>query len=192
MTPVPKVTQVIQNSGFDAKSAAAQTGGSTDTIVYEQFGSLNVMDLEIGQESAGRRNYQRRHRLGSTEIRKRSPAGSAMHLSRRLACVPYSKPGVTSDRSGGKGDAKSHKLAGVAERDPSWSRTVNGSPTFWMIREYASLTEENGMGDVRKIRSLGDPPSYFYSPTWSPDSKKIAYTDKRLNLWYVDIDKERR
>ncbi|MGH9763086.1 MAG: PDZ domain-containing protein, partial [Blastocatellia bacterium] len=33
------------------------------------------------------------------------------------------------------------------------------------------------------------PPSFFYNPTWSPDSKKIAYTDKRLNLWYVDIDK---
>ena len=24
------------------------------------------------------------------------------------------------------------------------------------------------------------PPSFFYSPAWSPDSKKIAYTDKRL------------
>ena len=44
------------------------------------------------------------------------------------------------------------------------------------------------MGEVKKI-NLGNPPSFFYSPTWSPDSKKIAYTDKRLNLWYVDIDK---
>src|SRR6185369_10210417 len=44
------------------------------------------------------------------------------------------------------------------------------------------------MGEVRKI-SLGNPPSFFYAPTWSPDSKKIAFTDKRLNLWYVDIDK---
>src|SRR3569832_922484 len=44
------------------------------------------------------------------------------------------------------------------------------------------------MGEVKKI-SLGNPPSFFYSPTWSPDSKKIAFTDKRLNLWYLDIDK---
>ena len=36
---------------------------------------------------------------------------------------------------------------------------------------------------------LGKPPSFFYRPTWSPDSKKIAYTDKRLNLWFVDLDK---
>ncbi len=31
-------------------------------------------------------------------------------------------------------------------------------------------------------------PSFFYTPAWSPDSKKIAYTDKRLQLWYVDLD----
>ena len=35
---------------------------------------------------------------------------------------------------------------------------------------------------------MGKPPSFFYEPTWSPDSKKIAYNDKRLNLWYVDVD----
>ena len=40
---------------------------------------------------------------------------------------------------------------------------------------------------VRHI-SLGTPPSFFYSPTWSPDSKKIAYSDKRLQLWYLDLD----
>ncbi|HEY9283694.1 MAG TPA: PDZ domain-containing protein, partial [Pyrinomonadaceae bacterium] len=50
------------------------------------------------------------------------------------------------------------------------------------------LRAQTGMGEVRKI-NLGQPPSFFYSPTWSPDSKKIAYTDKRLNLWYVDLAK---
>src|SRR6185436_14865137 len=55
--------------------------------------------------------------------------------------------------------------------------------------EYAlHLRQQSGMGDVRKI-GLGNPPSFFYAPTWSPDSKKISFTDKRLNLWYVDIDK---
>ncbi len=36
--------------------------------------------------------------------------------------------------------------------------------------------------------NLGNPPSFFYTPTWSPDSKKIAYTDKRLQLWYLELD----
>ena len=45
------------------------------------------------------------------------------------------------------------------------------------------------MGEVRKI-DLGTPPTFYYSPAWSPDSKKIAYTDKRLNFWYVDLQKK--
>ena len=40
---------------------------------------------------------------------------------------------------------------------------------------------------MKKI-DLGHPPSFFYAPRWSPDSKKIVLSDKRLNLWLVDIE----
>ena len=33
-----------------------------------------------------------------------------------------------------------------------------------------------------------DKPSFYYNPTWSPDSKKLAFTDKHLTLWYLDVD----
>src|SRR5262249_42082039 len=48
---------------------------------------------------------------------------------------------------------------------------------------------QSGTGEVRKF-DLGSPPTFYYSPVWSPDSKKIAYTDKRLNIWYLDLDKK--
>ncbi|MGH9743946.1 MAG: S41 family peptidase, partial [Candidatus Acidiferrum sp.] len=50
------------------------------------------------------------------------------------------------------------------------------------------IVDQSGLGTVKKI-NLGNPPSFFYTPLWSPDSKKIAYADKRLNLWYVDVEK---
>ena len=54
--------------------------------------------------------------------------------------------------------------------------------------EYAlHIRDQSGMGTVKKI-DLGTPPSFFYTPKWSPDSKKITYSDKRLNLWYVDVE----
>ena len=34
---------------------------------------------------------------------------------------------------------------------------------------------------------LGPDPSYYYSPTWSPDSKHIAFADKHHRLWLVDV-----
>ena len=44
-----KVTQAVANPGLDIKSASVSTGGEADTIVYEQFGSLNLYDLKSGQ-----------------------------------------------------------------------------------------------------------------------------------------------
>ncbi len=37
------------------------------------------------------------------------------------------------------------------------------------------------------VIDLGPDPSYFYHPTWSPDSKHIAYADKHQHLWFVDV-----
>src|SRR5262249_12719456 len=48
------------------------------------------------------------------------------------------------------------------------------------------LRAQNGRGSVKKF-ALGDPPCFYYEPTWSPAGKKIAYTDMRLNVWILDL-----
>jgi len=42
------------------------------------------------------------------------------------------------------------------------------------------------MGAARVISLPGR--SYYFDPLWSPDSKKIAFIDNHLSLWYVDLD----
>jgi len=78
----------------------------------------------------------------------------------------------------------------VADRDPAWS--PDGKSIAYFSDEHGEydlcIRGQNGLGEVRHI-NLGNPPSYFYTPVWSPDSKKIAYSDKRLNLWYIDLEK---
>ena len=54
------------------------------------------------------------------------------------------------------------------------------------VKYALHIRDQNGLGTVRKI-DLGKPPSFFYAPAWSPDNKKIAYSDKRLNLWYIEM-----
>ncbi len=63
----------------------------------------------------------------------------------------------------------------VADRDPAWSPDGKWIAYFSdESGEYAlHLRSQDGHSELRKI-NLGNPPSFFYSPTWSPDSKKIV------------------
>src|SRR5262249_19435857 len=45
-TKTKKITQAINNNGFDIKSASACAGANPDAIIYEQFGSINLYDLK--------------------------------------------------------------------------------------------------------------------------------------------------
>lgn len=186
-TKTKKVTEAINNTGLDLKSATA----GPDGIVYEQFGSINIYNTGSGKTNKVnitlngdlpqvRPRYERvAQRIANVAI---SPTGARAVFEARgeILTVPVEK-----------GNARNlTNSSGVAERDPAWSPDGKWIAYFSdESGEYAlHLREQSGMGEVKKI-SLGNPSSYFYSPRFSPDSKKILFTDKRLNIWYLDIEK---
>lgn len=189
------VQQLVQNEGLDIKSASA----SSDAIIYEQFGSLHLLDVKSGRD----RVLDIRPVADFPEVRPRienvadflvregefekikpklSPGGAraVFGVRGRIVTVPADK-----------GDIRVlTQNSGVAERDPAWSPDGQSIAYFSdESGEYAlHVRDQSGLGVVRKI-DLGNPPGFFYAPVWSPDSRKIAYTDKRLNYWYVSLDK---
>lgn len=182
-----KVTQLVKNDGLDIKSANAGPGA----IVYEQFGSLHLYDLASGKE----RKLNITVSGDLTGVRPRyvkvARSISAAALSPTGARAVFQARGEIITVPAEKGDARNlTNTAGAAERYPAWSPDGKSIAYFSdESGEYAlHLRDQTGMGEVKKI-NLGTPPSFFYSPVWSPDSKKIAFTDKRLNLWFVDVDK---
>jgi len=46
------------------------------------------------------------------------------------------------------------------------------------------------LGEVKKI-VLGEKPGFYFTPRWSPDSKKIAYVDSHLTIWYIDLEQKK-
>src|SRR5215470_7319722 len=186
-TKAKQVKQLIENKGLDLKSLTA----GPDVLAYEQFGGIYLFDPKAGKSSrvdikiAGDLPATRPHwvkvadKIQNASI---SPTGARAVFEARgeILTVPAEK-----------GDIRNlSRTTTVAERDPAWSPDGKWIAYFSdESGEYAlHLVDQSGLGEVKKI-NLGNPPSFFYSPTWSPDSKKIAFTDKRLNLWYVEIDK---
>jgi len=51
------------------------------------------------------------------------------------------------------------------------------------------IAPQDGMGKEQPITSGYK--GFKFPPAWSPDSKKIAWADKDLNLWYVDLSEKR-
>jgi len=182
-----QVKELIHNTGLDIKSACAGPGA----IVFEQFGSIHLYDLASPQEHKinihlngdlleVRPHFQKiqPNRIRFSAI---SPTGvrAVFGAHGEILTVPAEK-----------GDIRNlTETPGIAERDPAWSPDGKSIAYFSdETGEYAlHVRDQSGTGVVRKI-NLGNPPSFYYSPLWSPDSLKIAYTDKRLNLWYVDVE----
>lgn len=191
-TASKKVDQLIRNDGLDMKSASI----SEDAIVYEQFGSLNLYDLKSGKSRKVNVTINgdmlsvrpRFEKVGPLMTNPAAPISAA--ISPTGARAIFQVRGEILTVPAEKGDPRNlTNTTGVMERSPAWS--PDGRWIAYLSDEsgeYAlHLREQSGMGEVKKIK-LGNR-AFFSGLTWSPDSKKVAYVDNHLGLWYVDIDK---
>ncbi|MEO6484303.1 MAG: protease, partial [Pyrinomonadaceae bacterium] len=186
-TKTKKVAEAFANTGLDVKTASA----GPDGLVFEQFGAINIYNPGSGKTNKVNISLSGDLPQVRTRYEKVAQRVQNVAISPTGARAVFEARGEILSVPVEKGNARNlTNTPGVADRDPAWSPDGKRIAYFSdESGEYAlHLREQTGMGEVRKI-SLGSPSSYFYSPKFSPDSKKILFTDKRLNLWYLDLEK---
>jgi tricorn protease len=184
-----KVNRVLENEGLDLKSASAGPGA----IVYEQFGSLHLLDLASGKTqrlsvSVAGDMIEVRDKFVNVGSRLSSPS-----LSPNAIRAVFQARGEVISVPAEKGDYRNlTNTPGVMERYPSWS--PDGENIAYFSDESGEymlhIRDQKGTENVAQI-ALDENPSFYYLPRWSPDSKKIAYVDCHLTLWFVDLDKKK-
>src|SRR5437588_2543162 len=159
-----------------------------DSIVFEQAGYIWRYDLAAGQATpvpieikedfdSGRGGLvDAAKHLESVNL---APDGERTIVIARgdLFSVP-AKNGTPRNLS---------KTSGAHERDAVWS------PDGKWIAYNSDATGENelyarsqdGKGEPQQITNGAD--TYYYAPKWSPDSKKLLWSDRLQRLRYVDV-----
>lgn len=179
------VARVFANDGLDLKNAQAGPGA----VIFERFGEIGLYDLASGRVTFPPIAVEAELPTTRPRFAKAGEGISGAALSPTGARAAFSVRGEIVTVPAEKGDPRSiTRSAGAADRDPTWS--PDGQTLAWLSDEsgeYAlHLAPQSGLGEVRRI-ALGEPPSFFYRPLFSPDGKRIALHDKRLNLWVVEV-----
>ena len=183
-TKTRKLTQVTKFTDFDVKSVGSGAGA----VVFEQAGYVHELDPGSGKEHVVNitatgdfpwmmPNWEDiTNRMTNMAL---SPTGKRVAVEARgeIFTIPSEK-----------GDVRNlTNSSGSAERDPAWSPDGKYVSYFSdKSGEYKLVIEtQDGLTPPREITLQH--PTHYYTPSWSPDSKKIVFSDTNLHVWVVDV-----
>ncbi|HEY6231147.1 MAG TPA: PDZ domain-containing protein [Pyrinomonadaceae bacterium] len=179
-----KLSRVTKFTDFDVKALDAGSGA----LVFEQAGYVHELDPNSGKDHivditvAGDFPWMMPNwkdvtsRITNLAL---SPTGKRVVVEARgeVFTIPAEK-----------GDTRNlTNSSASAERDPAWSPDGKYISYFSdKSGEYRLYIEaQDGLTPPREI--VLQHPVHYYTPSWSPDSKKIVFSDTNLKVWVLDV-----
>ncbi len=179
-----KLAQLTKFTDYDIKTLESGAG----VLVFEQAGRVHELDPATGRSRA----------IDITVtgdfpwmMARWQEVGS---LIENIALSPTGKRALVEARGeiftipGEKGDTRNlTRSSGAAERDPAWSPDGKWVSYFSDRSGEYQLVLEDPSG-IKPVREIALPnPNHYYTPSWSPDSKKLLYHDTDLKVWVLDV-----
>ncbi|MFB0519066.1 MAG: PDZ domain-containing protein [Acidobacteriota bacterium] len=186
-TKSEQVKRLTNHTTFDIKTASAGGG----LIAYECGGGLYVFDPASGK--AEKLSVQVPAELINLRPRfiKVDKQILSLDLSPTGARAAFEAHGEILTVPAKKGDVRNlNNSPGACDRYPAWSPDGQSIAYFSDASgEYELyIVDQKATEKLTRI-NLGKP-NFYYSPLWSPDGKKLLYTDKHLNIYYIDLEKK--
>lgn len=183
-TQSKKLWQVTHFTDFDVKTL--DSGGGA--LVFEQAGYVHELDPKSGKEHIVKivANGDFPWMMPHWQDVSNQIANLALSPTGKRALVEARGEVFTIPAE--KGDVRnlSHSSES-AERDPAWSPDGKYVSYFSdKSGEYQLVIEaQDGLTPPRTIPLEGR--YHYYTPSWSPDSKKLLYSDTNLKVWVLDV-----
>lgn len=179
-----KLAQVTHFTDFDVKTIDSGAGA----LVFEQAGYVHELDPKTGRTHIVNITATGDFPWMMPRWEDVTSRMDTLALSPSGARVLVEARGEIFTIPAEKGDVRnlSHS-SGSAERDPAWSPDGKWISYFSdKSGEYQLIVEsQDGLTPARAINLPH--PTHYYMPSWSPDSKKLVYTDTNLKVWVLDV-----
>ncbi len=188
--------QIEQLTKFDSFDVMWPSLGP-DAIIFENGGYLYTFDLQTRDQQTRQPKKLTIYVSGERDQAMKHWVNASRHIT-DFDIAPDGKRAVIAARGevftvpAKEGSIRNlTNSPGVRERHVAWSS--NGQWIAYISDRTSEdeiyIAPQDGLAAEEQITSGHK--GFMFHPAWSPDSSKIAWADKDLKLWYVDIKEKK-